>query len=122
MELARSFQAFTRIGIASVTYCPYEFGVFSFKYFVERLSSNSEASKTDVECDLEVEVSSNASEQEESSDDDESAQTATLLAIYHRLYNNPSYSRILIGSLSVLKWRKVFRIKRIIYVSGQKEE
>ena len=73
--------------------------------------------------DLEVEVSSNASEQEDSSDDDESGQTATLLAIYHRLYNNPSYSRILIGSLqSVFKWRKVLRIKRIIYVSVPKEK
>ena len=69
------------------------------------------------------------------------AHTATLLTIYHRLYNNPSYSRILIGSrlwsirgqthdsgrhhykvfpCTVLKWRKVWRIRIIFYVTEQK--
>ena len=58
---------------------------------------------------------------------------------YPRLYNNPSYSRILIGSCLwsirgqmhdwrhhyrvfasvVLKWRKVLRIRIIFYVTGQ---
>ena len=57
-----------------------------------------------------------------------------------RLYNNPSYSRILIGSRlwsirrqmndwrrhykdfpsAVLKWQKVLRIRKIFYVTGQK--
>ena len=60
--------------------------------------------------------------------------------LYHILYNNPSYSRILIGSClwsirgqmhdwrhhyrvfasAVLKWRKVLRIRIIFYVTGQK--
>ena len=60
--------------------------------------------------------------------------------IYHTLYNNPSYSRILIGSclwsirgqthnwrhhyrafaFAVLKWRKVLRSRIIFYVTGQK--
>ena len=59
---------------------------------------------------------------------------------YWVLYNNPSYSRILIGSClwsirgqmhdwrhhyrifasAVLKWRKVLRIRIIFYVTGQK--
>ena len=59
---------------------------------------------------------------------------------YVHLYNNPSYSRILIGSRlwsirgqmhdwrhhykvfpsAVLKWRKVLRIRIIFYVTGQK--
>ena len=59
---------------------------------------------------------------------------------YRVLYNNPSYSRILIGSRlwsirgqmhdwrhhykvfpsAVLKWRKVLRIRIIFYVTGQK--
>ena len=59
---------------------------------------------------------------------------------YVTLYNNPSYSRILIGSRlwsirgqthdwrhhykvfpsAVLKWRKVLRIRIIFYVTGQK--
>ena len=59
---------------------------------------------------------------------------------YNSLYNNPSYSRILIGShlwsirgqmhdwrhhykvfpSAVLKWRKVLRIRIIFYVTGQK--
>ena len=59
---------------------------------------------------------------------------------YLFLYNNPSYSRILIGSSlwsirgqmhdwrhhyrvfasAVLKWRKVLRIRIIFYVTGQK--
>ena len=59
--------------------------------------------------------------------------------IYHRLYINPSYSRILIGSRlwsfrrqmhdwrhhykvflsAVLKWRKVVKIRIIFYVTGQ---
>ena len=66
--------------------------------------------------------------------------TATLLNIHYRLYNNPSYSRILIGSClwsirgqahdwrhhyrafasAVLKWRKILRIRIIFYVTGQK--
>ena len=61
------------------------------------------------------------------------------IVVYSILYNNPSYSRILIGSrlwsirghmhdwrhhykvfpTAVLKWRKVLRI-RIFYVTGQK--
>ena len=60
--------------------------------------------------------------------------------LYHVLYNNPSYSRILICSClwsirgrthnwrhhyrvfpsAVLKWRKVLRIRIIFYVTGQK--
>ena len=60
--------------------------------------------------------------------------------ICFKLYNNPSYSRILIGSClwsirgqthdwrhyyrvfvsAVLKWRKVLRIRIIFYVTGQK--
>ena len=59
---------------------------------------------------------------------------------YVTLYNNPSYSRILIGSRlwsirgqthdwrhhykvflsAVLKWRKVLRIRIIFYITGQK--
>ena len=60
--------------------------------------------------------------------------------VYISLYNNPSYSRILIGSRlwcirgqthdwrhhykvflsAVLKWRKILRIRIIFYVTGQK--
>ena len=61
------------------------------------------------------------------------------IMVYEQLYNNPSYSRILIGSRlwsirgqmhdwrhhykvfrsAVLKWRKVLRIRIIFYVTGQ---
>ena len=63
-----------------------------------------------------------------------------IIACYSELYNNPSYSRILIVShlwsirgqahdlrhhykvfpSAVLKWRKVLRIRIIFYVTGQK--
>ena len=63
----------------------------------------------------------------------------TRIVVDKTLYNNPSYSRILIGSClwsirgqthdwrhhysvfasAVLKWRKVLRIRKIFYVTGQ---